>query len=356
MKKYLRVLSTVLILTLVVSLVAACGSSQSQPQSQQQNTNQPAEQSSQVPAEKKIIKVGIGLNEQSPQYQGLLKFKELVEGGSNGKFEVQLYANSQLGDDTKMMQSLRMGTLEMTCPSTAPIAGLNKQFMVFDLPFLFPNEQVADRVLDGPIGQKLLDSLSASGIKGLAYWENGYRDLTNSVKEVKSPADLKGLKIRTMENPVHLASFRAMGANPTPMPFGELFTAMQQKTIDGQENPLTTIYLQKFYEVQKYVTLTHHFYSPFVFMMSQKFWDELSKEDQDLIQKAALEAGAYERQVNREQMAKMEQNLKDAGMVVTELTEEQRQAFVDATKDVASQFENEIGKDIIAEVMAEIQK
>lgn len=355
MKKYLRVLSTVLILAVVASVVAACGSSQSQTQSQQ-SAEQQTQQTAQEPAEKKIIKVGIGLNEQSPQYQGLLKFKELVEDGSDGRFEVQLYANSQLGDDTKMMQSLRMGTLEMTCPSTAPIAGLNKQFMVFDLPFLFPNEQVADKVLDGPTGQKLLDSLSESDIKGLAYWENGYRDLTNSVREVKSPADMNGLKIRTMENPVHLATFRALGANPTPMPFGELFTAMQQKTVDGQENPLTTIYLQKYYEVQKYVTLTHHFYSPFVFMMSQKFWDGLSPEDQELIQSAAIEAGAYERQVNREQMAQMEKNLADAGMVVTKLTDEQRQAFVDATKDVASQFEDEIGKDLINEVLSQVQQ
>ena len=132
--------------------------------------------------------------------------------------------------------------------------------MGFDIPFLFPNEEVADKVLDGPFGKKYLESLSAHGIIGMAFWENGFRQLTNSTREVKSPADLKGMKIRTMENPVHLASFKALGASPTPMPFGELFAAMQQKIIDGQENPSTTNFLQKFYEVQKFTTLTGNFY------------------------------------------------------------------------------------------------
>lgn len=249
MKRSLKLLSILLVIAFAVSLLAGCGSSAPEKK-----------------AEKRVIKVGIGLNEQSPQYKGLQKFKEIVEKDSKGRIEVQLFANSQLGDDTKMMTALRAGTLEMTCPSTAPIAGIDKKWMVFDFPFLFPNEEVADKVVDGPFGQKLLDSLSNHGIKGIAFWENGYRQLTNSVREVKTPADVKGLKIRTMENPVHLAAFRALGANPTPMPFGELFTSLQQRTIDGQENPLTTIYLQKFYEVQKYTTLTNHLYSPFVFI------------------------------------------------------------------------------------------
>lgn len=336
---------SLLVLAVTLVVIAGCGG---KPAGEQKSaSSQP---------QKKIIKVGIGLNEKSPQYKGLEKFKEMVEKGSNGKFEVQLYANSQLGDDVKMMEALRMGTQEMTCPSTAPIAGLSKKFMVFDLPFLFPNEQVADKVLDGPVGQKILDSLTEKGIIGLAYWENGFRQLTNNKREVKTPADLKGLKIRTMENQVHLATFRALGANPTPMPFGELFTAMQQGTIDGQENPLTTIYLQKFYEVQKYVTLTNHFYSPFVFMISKKFWDGLSKEDQDLIKKAAKEAGDFQRQYNREQMKQMADNLRKAGMIVTELTPEQANEFRKATEGVYQQFENEIGKDLIEQVRAEIAK
>lgn len=339
MRKSLKLLSILLVIAFAGSLLAGCGSSAPEKK-----------------AEKRVIKVGIGLNEQSPQYKGLQKFKEIVEKDSKGRLEVQLFANSQLGDDTKMMTALRAGTLEMTCPSTAPIAGLDKKWMVFDIPFLFPNEEIADKIVDGPIGQKLLTSLSSHGIKGIAFWENGYRQLTNSVREVKAPADVKGLKIRTMENPVHLAAFRTLGANPTPMPFGELFTSLQQRTIDGQENPLTTIHLQKFYEVQKYTTLTNHFYSPFVFMFSQKIWDTLPKEDQELIMKAGKEAGVYERKVNRDMMKESVIALEKAGMVVTKLTLEQQKAFMDATQEVGTKFENEIGKELLTEVKAEIAK
>lgn len=317
-----------------------------------------AEKSSAVEkkVEPRIIKVGIGYNEQSPQFKGLEKFKEIVDRDSNGRIEVNLFANSQLGDDTKMMTSLRAGTLEMTCPSTAPIAGLDRKWMVFDLPFLFPNEEVADKVLDGPFGQKFLESLTAHEIIGLAYWENGFRQITNSRHEIKAPADLVGLKIRTMENPVHLATFRRMGANPTPMPFAEVFSAMQQRTIDGQENPSTTNFLQKFYEVQKYTTLSQHFYSPFVYMFSKKVWDTFSAEDQALLRRAAQEAGVYQRKVNRDTMNDAVLGMEKGGMLVTRLTPEQHQAFVDATKDIASEFEAEIGADNVKEIKAEIEQ
>jgi tripartite ATP-independent transporter DctP family solute receptor len=307
-------------------------------------------------ADVKTIKAGIGLNDQSPQYKGQLKFKEIVEAKSNGRIKVDLFASAQLGDDTKMMTSLRAGTLEMTCPSTAPIAGLDKKWMLFDLPFLFPNEEAADKILDGPLGKRYLDSLPAHGIIGMAFWENGFRQLTNSVREVKSPADLKGLKIRTMENPVHLATFRTMGANPTPMPFSEIFSALQQKTIDGQENPSTTNFLQKYFEVQKFNTLSNHFYSPFVFMYSKKLFDALSKEDQQIILAAAQEAGVYQRKINRETMGEAVAGMEKAGITVTKLTPEQHNAFVEATKDIAGQFESAIGADNLKEIRAEVAK
>ena len=336
MKKMLQMTKTALALVITAGVITAGGYASN--------------------AEARVIKAGIGLNEKSPQYQGLVKFKEIVEKESKGRLEVKLFANSQLGDDTKMMTSLRAGTLEMTCPSTAPIAGLDKKWMVFDLPFLFPNEDIADKVLDGPFGKKYLESLSAHGIIGMAFWENGFRQLTNSAREVKAPGDMKGLKIRTMENPVHLASFKALGANPTPMPFSEVFSAMQQKTIDGQENPSTTNFLQKFYEVQKFSTLTGHFYSPFVFMFSKKLFDTLPKEDQQIILKAAQEAGVYERKVNRETMNEAVAGMQKAGMTVTKLTPDQQKAFMEATKDIAKQFETEIGVDNVQAIRAEIAK
>jgi tripartite ATP-independent transporter DctP family solute receptor len=342
MRKNYKLVSLVLAFAFAVVLLTGCGGTQSNMADKK--------------VEKKVIKVGIGLNEQSPQYKGLEKFKEIVDKESKGRLEVQLFANAQLGDDIKMMTQLRAGTLEMTVPSSSPIASLDKKWMVFDLPFLFPNEEIVDKVLDGPVGQKFLDSLSQYGIKGIAYYENGYRQITNSVREIKTPADLKGLKIRTMENPVHLTAFRMMGANPTPMPFSEVFTAMQQKTIDGQENPSTTNYLQKFYEVQKYNTLSNHFYTPFVAMFSKKIWDTLPKEDQELILKSAKEASLYQRKYNREMMKEAVDGMEKNGMMITRLTPEQQKDFMEATKDVAAKFESEIGVTTVQEVKAEIAK
>lgn len=306
--------------------------------------------------QKRVIKVATGMNEQSSFYAGLKKFKEIVEKDSNGRLEVQIFPSGQLGDDTKTMTQMRAGTLEMSTPSTAPIAGIDKKWMVFDAPFLFANEEIADKVVDGPLGQKLLATLPQNGLIGISFWENGFRELTNNTREIKTPDDVKGLKIRTMENPMHLASFRALGANPTPMPFGELFSSLQQRTIDGQENPINAIYQQKFYEVQKYVTLTNHFYSPVVFMFSKKIWDTMPKEDQELIAKAGKEAGLYQRKINREMMSESVANLEKAGMIVTRLTPEQHKLFVEATKDIAGKFDAEIGKELVQEMQAEIAK
>lgn len=303
--------------------------------------------------QKYVIRVGIGLNDKSAQYASLKYFKELVEKNSGGRIEVQLYHSSQLGDDREMMEALQMGTQEMTCPSTAPIAGFVNDFKVFDLPFLFPSEEAADYVLDSEVGQKLLKKLENVGIVGLAYWENGYRHLTNSKRPVRTPADLKGLKIRTMENPIHLATFRILGANPTPMAFGELFSAMQQGVVDGQENPWGTIYLQKFYEVQKYATDTGHFYSPFVLMISKVFWDKLPADLQKVIKDAAIQARDHNRKLNREWNAKYLEELKKVCQV-TILTPQERAAFRAATKPIYDQFANDIGKDLIKAVTDKI--
>jgi tripartite ATP-independent transporter DctP family solute receptor len=341
MAKLSRIVVALLVIAMAVSLLAGCGGSQ------------PAQEKK---AEKKVIKISIGLNDASPEYKGLAKWKELVDKESKGRLEIQIFPSAQLGDDIKTMTALRAGTLEMSGPSSSPISTIDKKWMVFDLPFLFANEKIVDAVLDGPFGQKMLDSLSANGLVGIMYMENGYRQLTNSKHAVKAPDDIKGLKIRTMENPVHLAAWRKLGANPTPMPFSEVFNAMQQKTIDGQENPNTTNFLQKFHEVQKYTTISNHVYTPFVIMYSKKLWDALPKEDQELLKKTGKEASKWQREYNRKVDAEALEGLGKAGMTITKLTPEQTKAFQDTTKDIVSQFENEIGKDIVAEVKAEIAK
>lgn len=301
------------------------------------------------------ITAGIGLNDKSAQYESLEYFKELVEENSEGRITVDLYHSSQLGDDREMMEALQRGEQEMTCPSTAPIAPFVDEFGVFDLPFLFPTNESADYVLDGEIGQELLDKLSDIGIKGLVYWENGYRNLTNSVREVRSPADVEGMKIRTMENPMHLDAWRAMGANPTPMAFGELFSAMQQGVVDGQENPWGTIYLQNFYEVQDYATDTGHVYSPFVLMIAQSFWDNLPEELQEVVMDAAVKSRDQNRKLNREYNKEYLEQLKDV-MTVTELTADQKAEFQGAVQSVYDKYSEEIGQDLIDGVQAEIDE
>lgn len=325
-----KILSLVIVVTMIMTSFVGCNSSANG------NTEKQAVEQAEVKNER-VMRIGIGLNEDHPQFKGLEKFKEELLKRTD-TIDVQLFANSQLGDDRAMMEGLQLGTIEGTCPSSAPIAGFNDDFKVFDFPFLFPDEAGADKILDGEIGQELLDSLSNVGIKGLVYWENGFRNLTNREVEVRTPEDMKGLKLRTMENPIHLAAFEALGANPTPMAFGELFTALQQKTVDGQENPIATIYYNKFFEVQGYTTLTKHIYSPFVFMISQKFWDESTPEEQKAIMEAAVLARDHERSLNREANESLVIELEKEGMKVIELSAEQQEAFVVKAQSVYPDF------------------
>jgi tripartite ATP-independent transporter DctP family solute receptor len=307
-------------------------------------------------AQAKVLKVSNGVNEQHPSYIAAQKMGEILKAKLPGKYEVQVYANAQLGDDVRATEGVRMGTLEMVCTSASPLTGLVPEFNVFDLPFIITSEKAADAIYDGPIGAKLGAALEPKGIKLLAYYENGFRQLTNSVREVKAPADMKGLKIRTMQNPIHLEAFRAMGANPTPMPFSEVFTALQQKTIDGQENPIPTIWLSKFYEVQKYVSLTGHVYGPHILLINKKLFDSFPAEDQKIIAAAAQESAIYQRTINRKMNSDFVAELKKAGNTVTELTPEQKKAFQAAVAPVYVTWEPKIGKALMDEFKATVEK
>lgn len=302
-----------------------------------------------------VIKISNGVNEQHPTYLASVKFGEILEEKLPGRVDVQVYANAQLGDDVRATESVRMGSLEMVIPSASPLVGLVPEFMVLDLPFLFASYEDADKVLDGTVGKYLADKLEPKGIKLLAYYENGFRNLTNSQHEVRTPADLKGLKVRTMENPIHLAAWKALGANPTPMPFSEVFTAMQQETIDGQENPVPTIYLQKFYEVQDFTTLTGHVYGPHIMLMNADLFNSFSDEEQKIIMEAAQESALYQRDMNRQMASDYVSELRKEGMTVTELSASEKKAFQDAVQPIYSQFEDQIGKDVIKMVQDELK-
>ncbi len=346
LKKLAMVLSTILL----IAMLAACGNSG------EKASSNGGDESASNGGESKVIKAGIGLNDQHPQYKGLLKFKEIVEEKTDGAITVETYHSGQLGDDRSMTEALQLGTQEVTVPSTAPLANFVPEFSVFDIPFLFPNEEVADTVLDGEVGQELLQKLESQNLVGLSYWENGFRDLTNSERAVATMEDFDGLKIRTMENDLHLDAFKALGANPTPMAFTELFTALQQGTVDGQENPYATIYLQKFYEVQNHVSNTHHIYSPFVFLMSKSFYDGLTEDQQKIMKEAAVEAGKYERKLNREANDKYLQSLQDEGMEYTEITPEAREEMVKAVAPVIDEYKGQIGEETVDKVYKAIEE
>lgn len=295
----------------------------------------------------KILRIGHTLTDDSHYGVGLAKFAELVKAKSKGSLEVQVFGNSKLGNERDLIEGISLGTVEMCLTSTGPLPSFSKKFMVFDLPFIVQDRNKFFPILDGKVGQDMLDSLGSKGIKGLVFFENGFRHMTNSKKPINTPADMAGLKMRLMENPVHMETFRVLGANPSPMPFGELFTAMQQKTMDGQENPLLIIKTSKFYEVQKYLALTGHFYSPAVLMIGDKLHKSLTPDQQAALMDAAKEARTFERNFIIESEKKIVDELKAAKM---EVSTPDKAVFQKATESVYKKFEAEIGKDLIDQV------
>ncbi len=268
----------------------------------------------------RMIRFGYGLNEVSNQGRAVKLFAEEVEKASGGKMKVRAVGAAALGSDAQMQQALIGGAQEMMVGSTATLVGITKEMAIWDTPFLFNNAKEADVVLDGPVGQKVMDKLQEKGLVGLVYWENGFRNLTNNKRAVNKLEDLDSIKLRVMPNPVFLESFKTLGANAVPLSFSELFTALETKAVDGQENPYNTILSSKFYEVQKYLTVTNHVYSPWIVLVSKKYWDGLSKTEQKVLLDAAIKSRDFERKDTREEAAKALAELKAKGMQVNELT------------------------------------
>ena len=253
-----------------------------------------------------------------PYMVGGKRFAELIKERTNGRIEITVYPDSQLAKgERECLEALQQGTIDIYVGSTGPVGGFSPSMMILDIPFLFRDGAHVDKVLDGQIGRALLDDLDRSGLKGLAFWENGFRHLTNSKTAVKTPEDAKGLKIRTMENKVHLTAFKTAGLNPTPMAWGELYPALQQKVIDGQENPVAVFYNAKFYEVQKYFSTTGHVYSPAPMIISMKRWQAMPKADQEIFMKTAMEVAQYQRKLNRDSEEASLKDMEQKGLVVT---------------------------------------
>ncbi len=295
-----------------------------------------------------VLKLGHAVAPEHPYHLGAVRYSELIAQRTQNKVRIEVFPSTQLGNERDMVEGLQLGTIDLVVTSTGPLGGFVPRMFVVDLPFLFRDREHAYRVLDGPIGRELLDAFSAKGIKGLAFWENGFRQITNSVRPIEKPEDLKGIKIRTMENKVHLSAFRAFGASPTPMAWSEVYTALQQKTIDAQENPIAIVYFQKIYEVQKYLSLTGHFYSPTPLLMSLKAFNKLPQDFQKVMLNTALECATYERNLLRDNEAKQIAEIKAKGMQVTLPN---KKPFQDAAAIVYKEFESQFGKETIGRII-----
>jgi len=268
---------------------------------------------------KYIMRIGITTEPDGHYHKGLMYFKEKVEGYTGGQVQVDIFPSSQLGNERDMIEGLSFGLLEGAVTSSAPLANFSPDFLLLDLPYIVTDREKAFKIMDGEIGQAILGTMTDKGVLALGFWENGFRNVTNSKRPIVHPADLKGLKIRTMENPIHQYTFEYFGATPTPMAWGEVFLALQQGTIDGQENPLVIIDTVKVYEVQKYISLTGHFYAPAVFMLSKQVFDTYPKDVQEAILKAEKEARDWERAYSAQLDDKLVVSLKEKGAEINEV-------------------------------------
>ncbi|MGD9568565.1 MAG: TRAP transporter substrate-binding protein [Sedimentibacter sp.] len=265
-----------------------------------------------------VIKLGMTINEQDSFYVCAQKFSELVKEKTNGAYDIQLFPNSALGDERTMLESMQMGTLDSGIITSGPFVNFAPEFGVLDLPFLFPDNASAYKVLDGEIGKEILSKLEDHDLKGLAFAERGFRNLTNSVRPVKTAADIKDLKIRVMENEVYISAFKAMGVNAVPMAWTEALTALQQGTIQGQENPVNVIHAYKMWDSQKNVTMTRHAYAAAVITFSEEKFNSLPADVQKIFLESAQEAAEYERAWVAENEASQIADLKANGMEVIE--------------------------------------
>ncbi len=263
------------------------------------------------------IKLGVVTKPGSAQNIAAEKFKELIEQRSDGGITVRIFHSASLGNETEILQQVQMGTIQMAIVTGGPFDTFDPMTRVINYPFLFKDNEQADKILDGPLGAEILESLESSGFKGLCFSENGFRNLTNNRHPVVGPDDVEGLKIRVMASAIHKAIWQALGANPTPMPW-PIYTELEQGVIDGQENPLWVMEVYKFYEIQKYMTLSRHVYSYHIDVASLAWWNGLDTPTQTMIQKAMVDAAVYQRKENRSKDAARLQFLKEKGMQVVE--------------------------------------
>ena len=307
-------------------------------------------------AQEKTIKFATQNPKGHPIVMGLEKFKELVESRSGGKIKVNLFPGGALGSDQANVAALQGGTLEMVSMNSGILANQVKEFAIFDFPFMFGGETEADAVLDGAFGQKMHAMLNDKGLIGLAYFELGFRQITNSKRPIIKVEDLEGLKLRVIPNPINVDWVKALGANPTPLPFPEVYSALDQKAIDGQENPETVIAANKFFEVQKHIVISNHQYNPQSVLISKKFWDGLNAEQQKWIAQAAVDAAKYQRAQARGAVSSALDTLKKNGMQVSTFSPAELSKLRDKLRPVTAKYGVTVGQDLVKELQADLEK
>ncbi|MBP1714496.1 MAG: dicarboxylate transporter, DctP subunit [Deltaproteobacteria bacterium] len=294
------------------------------------------------------IKFAHVVNDKDAFHVAAVKFKELVEKNTKGEITVALFTDAKLGDERTLLERMKMGIVDSAIITTGPIINFVPSYGVIDLPFLFRDPDHAYKVLDGSIGQKLLADVESQGWKGLAFGERGFRNLTNSKRAVKSPEDIKGLKIRVMQNPVYVDSFKALGANAVPMAWTEVLTALQQGTVDGQENPLNVIMAFKLYDIQKHLSITRHAYAPAAILMSLATWKKLNSAQQGIVKKAAQDAAEFERAWDNKMESQWLKDLEAKGMTVSK---PDLKPFLAAVKPVYEQYTPKYGKNLLDSII-----
>jgi TRAP-type transport system periplasmic protein len=307
-------------------------------------------------AQDKTIKFATQNPKGHPIVVGMEKFKDLVEAKSAGKIKVSLFPGGVLGSDQANVAALQGGTLEMVSMNSGILANQVKEFAIFDFPFMFGSEAEADAVLDGSFGQKMHHMLADKGLLGLTYFELGFRQITNSKRAITKVEDLEGLKLRVIPNPINVDWVKALGANPTPLPFPEVYSALEQRAIDGQENPESVIAANKFYEVQKHIVLSNHQYNPQSILISKKFWDGLNADQQKIIAQAAQEAAKFQRAQARAAVATAQDTLKKNGMQISTFSPAELAKLRDKLRPVTAKYGVTVGQELVKELQSDLDK
>lgn len=345
MKKWKLVLPAVFL----AGLLAACGDEGTTESNENSNVESDNNVGTEVAKDAKVFKIAFSAAEEA--FKPFYEVEKIIESKTNGAIDVQFYPGGQLGGDVQALEGVRSGTIEASAMSTTIIASLNPEFNIYDVPFLFKSSDVAYEIMDGEIGDKLAESLGDYDLVGLGYLDATYRNLTNNKKDVVLPSDLKGLNIRTLENALQVKFWKELGANPTAISFSELYSALESNVVEGQENPFNVINSSKFYEVQKYVTRTEHLLMPRYVVVSDKFWNSLTPEEQTIIQEAIKVGSDNMRAETINQQDAAIANIESNGVKITTLSDEERQQWIDKAAPVYDEFKKVIGSELYDKVI-----